>query len=69
MISVESQGRQDKLSAQDLTKKAIDCTDSYRQMTADPGAAMSFVADPKKPVGGHVLAHASTVRLYLRKGT
>jgi meiotic recombination protein DMC1 len=29
---------------------------------------MSFVADPKKPVGGHVLAHASTVRLYLRKG-
>lgn len=37
-------------------------------MTADPGAAMSFVADPKKPVGGHVLAHASTLRLYLRKG-
>ncbi|KAJ3113215.1 Meiotic recombination protein dmc1 [Phlyctochytrium bullatum] len=31
-------------------------------------AAMSFVADPKKPVGGHVLAHASTTRLYLRKG-
>jgi len=29
---------------------------------------MTFVADPKKPVGGHVLAHASTTRLYLRKG-
>ncbi|CAG2165081.1 unnamed protein product [Oppiella nova] len=38
------------------------------QMTADPGAAMSFQADPKKPIGGHILAHASTVRLYLRKG-
>lgn len=24
--------------------------------------------DPKKPIGGHVLAHASTVRLSLRKG-
>ena len=31
------------------------------------GAAM-FTADPKKPIGGHILAHASTTRLYLRKG-
>lgn len=31
------------------------------------GAAM-FTADPKKPIGGHVLAHASTTRLSLRKG-
>ena len=38
------------------------------QMSADPGAGMSFVADPKKPIGGHVLAHASTTRLSLRKG-
>lgn len=37
-------------------------------MTSDPGAGMTFVADPKKPVGGHVLAHASTTRLSLRKG-
>ena len=28
----------------------------------------SFVADPKKPIGGHILAHASTTRLSLRKG-
>ena len=27
-----------------------------------------FVTDPKKAVGGHVMAHASTVRLSLRKG-
>ena len=27
-----------------------------------------FVAAPKKPVGGHIIAHASTVRLQLRKG-
>ena len=33
------------------------------QMTADPGAGMSFVADPKKPVGGHILAHASATRI------
>lgn len=37
-------------------------------MTSDPGASLTFVADPKKPVGGHILAHASTTRLYLRKG-
>ena len=38
------------------------------QMMADPGATMTFVADPKKPVGGHVLAHASATRIALRKG-
>jgi len=38
------------------------------QMTADPGAALSFQADPKKPIGGHILAHASTTRIYLKKG-
>ena len=27
-----------------------------------------FVSDPKKAIGGHVLAHASTYRLSLRKG-
>ncbi len=38
------------------------------QVISDPGGAAMFVADPKKPVGGHVLAHASTVRVSLRKG-
>ncbi|TDG48418.1 hypothetical protein AWZ03_005163 [Drosophila navojoa] len=39
------------------------------QVTAqvDGGASM-FVADAKKPIGGHIMAHASTTRLYLRKG-
>jgi meiotic recombination protein DMC1 len=37
-------------------------------MMADPGATVTFMADPKKPIGGHVLAHASTTRLSLRKG-
>lgn len=37
------------------------------QMTADPGAGMTFQADPKKPVGGHILAHASTTRIMLKK--
>ena len=35
---------------------------------ADPGGAMSYAIDPKKPVGGHILAHASSTRLFLRKG-
>ncbi|KAL9654784.1 hypothetical protein ABK040_008578 [Willaertia magna] len=38
------------------------------QVQADPSGASMFTADPKKPVGGHILAHASTTRLYLRKG-
>ncbi|GLJ44170.1 hypothetical protein SUGI_0921730, partial [Cryptomeria japonica] len=37
------------------------------QVIADPGGGV-FVTDPKKPAGGHVLAHASTVRLMFRKG-
>ena len=35
---------------------------------ADPSGGMTFVQDPKKPIGGHVIAHASTIRLSLRKG-
>ncbi|XP_077286614.1 meiotic recombination protein DMC1/LIM15 homolog [Arctopsyche grandis] len=38
------------------------------QMTSDPGATLSFQADPKKPIGGNILAHASTTRVSLRKG-
>jgi len=34
--------------------------------TVDGGAM--FVADPKKPIGGNIMAHASTTRLSLRKG-
>ncbi|KAI9498125.1 DNA recombination and repair protein Rad51, partial [Zychaea mexicana] len=33
----------------------------------DGGASM-FVADPKKPTGGNIIAHASCTRLYFRKG-
>jgi DNA repair protein RAD51 len=33
----------------------------------DGGASM-FTADPKKPIGGNIMAHASTTRLFLRKG-
>ncbi|GAX75141.1 hypothetical protein CEUSTIGMA_g2585.t1 [Chlamydomonas eustigma] len=38
------------------------------QVMSDPGGGAMFVSDPKKPVGGHVLAHASTTRISLRKG-
>jgi hypothetical protein len=37
--------------------------------TADPGATMTFVAGGAlKPIGGHVLSHASATRMFLRKG-
>jgi len=38
------------------------------QVMADPSGGMSYAVDPKKPVGGHIIAHASTTRLFLRKG-
>jgi meiotic recombination protein DMC1 len=38
------------------------------QVMSDPGGNSSFVMDAKKPIGGNILAHASTTRLYLRKG-
>lgn len=39
------------------------------QVQSDPGANSMFAsADGRKPVGGHVLAHASATRILLRKG-
>lgn len=39
------------------------------QVQSDPGASALFAgADGRKPVGGHVLAHASATRVLLRKG-
>ncbi len=38
-------------------------------IVADPGATMTFIAGGAlKPIGGHVLSHASATRLFLRKG-
>jgi DNA repair protein RAD51 len=38
------------------------------QVVASVDGAMSFVKDPSKPIGGNIIAHASTTRLRLRKG-
>ena len=38
------------------------------QVTADPGASAAFVQDAKKAVGGHIVAHLSDTRVFLRKG-
>ncbi|CAG7876634.1 unnamed protein product, partial [Brassica rapa] len=32
------------------------------------GVELMFISDPKKPAGGHVLAHAVTISLSFRKG-
>jgi len=34
----------------------------------DPGGSSAFACDPRKPVGGNIIAHASTTRLYFKKG-
>ncbi|XP_048627960.1 meiotic recombination protein DMC1 homolog [Brassica napus] len=38
------------------------------QVIYDPGVELMFISDPKKPAGGHVLAHAVTISLSFRKG-
>lgn len=38
------------------------------QVVAQVDGGAMFVADPKKPIGGNIMAHASTTRLSLRKG-
>ena|SRR3990167_6546157 len=38
------------------------------QVVAQVDGGVMFAADPKKPIGGHIMAHASTTRLSLRKG-
>jgi len=46
---------------------SIICFIWWFAVIADPGGGM-FISDPKKPAGGHVLAHAATIRLLFRKG-
>jgi len=39
------------------------------QVQSDPGATMVFAAGGAlKPIGGHILSHASHTRMFLRKG-
>merc|ERR1711991_931722 len=38
------------------------------QVVAQVDGAMFLGGDAKKPIGGHIIAHSSTTRLYLRKG-
>lgn len=38
------------------------------QVVAQVDGASAFSMDPKKPIGGNIIAHASTTRLSLRKG-
>ena len=41
------------------------CVYVTNQVMSDPA---QFFGDPTKPVGGNIVAHASTFRIYLRKG-
>ncbi|KOB66635.1 Uncharacterized protein OBRU01_20953 [Operophtera brumata] len=52
----------------DRQQKLAQVLSRLQKMTSDPGATLTFQADPKKPIGGNILAHASTTRIALRKG-
>jgi len=41
------------------------CVFVTNQVSAKPDA---FFGDPTRPIGGHILGHSSTIRIYLRKG-
>ncbi|KAL9066430.1 MAG: hypothetical protein Q9161_007569 [Pseudevernia consocians] len=63
--------RQQKLNQflSKLTHMAEEFNVCTNQVQSDPGANALFAgADGRKPVGGHILAHASTTRVLLRKG-
>lgn len=51
-----------------LSNNEVSDTSLYLHGKGCKSCIASFQADPKKPIGGHVLAHASTTRLSLRKG-
>ena len=46
----------------------VACVITNQVVASVDGAAAMFNADPKKPIGGNIMAHASTTRLSLRKG-
>ena len=61
--------RSDGLQKQSKLDQVADHDSQTNQVQSDPGASALFAsADGRKPVGGHVLAHASTTRVLLRKG-
>jgi DNA repair protein RadA len=51
----------DLLRFSDLNNAVIAVTN---QVTAKPDA---FFGDPTRPIGGHIVGHTATFRLYLRK--
>lgn len=66
--------RQQKLAQhlQKLTRMAEEYNVAVlltNQVQSDPGATLSFApGGAMKPIGGHILSHASTTRMALRKG-
>jgi len=66
--------RQQKLAQ--MLSKLVKLAEEYNmavlltnQVQSDPGATMTFVAGGAlKPIGGHILSHASATRMFLRKG-
>ena len=43
-------------------------TPAHAQVVANPDGASMFAGPSLKPIGGNIMAHASTTRLWLKKG-
>lgn len=46
----------------------VACVITNQVVAQVDGAGGAFNPDPRKPIGGNIIAHASTTRLYLKKG-
>lgn len=46
----------------------VACVITNQVVAQVDGSAGMFNPDPKKPIGGNIIAHASTTRLFLKKG-
>uniref|UniRef100_A0A8D0L7I1 Meiotic recombination protein n=1 Tax=Sphenodon punctatus TaxID=8508 RepID=A0A8D0L7I1_SPHPU len=70
LFRVDFSGRGELAERQQKLAQMLSRLQKISEGRGDPSGGMDsfFQADPKKPVGGHILAHASTTRISLRKG-
>ncbi|KAI9728318.1 MAG: Meiotic recombination protein dmc1 [Cirrosporium novae-zelandiae] len=66
---VDYSGRGELADRQQKLNQFLSKLSHVAEVQSDPGASALFAgADGRKPVGGHILAHASTTRVLFRKG-
>ncbi|KAL7780278.1 hypothetical protein CFE70_010300 [Pyrenophora teres f. teres 0-1] len=69
LFRVDYTGRGELNERQQKLNQFLSKLTHVAEVQSDPGASALFAgADGRKPVGGHILAHASATRILLRKG-